>query len=198
MDNVRCSSDDDRIQDCYYVDETEENCETNEGAGVICHAHGINLLYSAGGYSYYSVAVAEGVTLVEGAVAQTCSEAGLEAVCSGPTDCRWTDTNYCLVTPLSDDCHNPLGPIAGAICDQSRMSENNTTGTATGTGAGQGESGRQRSQQCEETEGLFSYMNDWAGGSDCGNVEGIWCADGSNYVAGQNGAEYFAYCALQL
>ena len=68
------------------------------------------LLYSADGYEYYKVPVKSGERLVEGKVAETCraAEQGLEAVCSGNTDCKYTDTNYCSVTPLSTNCGNPM------------------------------------------------------------------------------------------
>ena len=53
--------------------------------------------------------VKPGVRLVEGAVSQTCAEAGLKAVCSGPVGCEYTDTEKCLVTPLSStSCGNPM------------------------------------------------------------------------------------------
>ena len=57
--------------------------------------------------------------------------------------------------------------------------------------------GRSDVASCDEVERLFSYMTDF-GGKECGNVAGSWCASGSDYVAGGNGAEYFAYCAEQL
>ena len=66
------------------------------------------LLHSAEGYSYYKVPVAEGVRLVEGAVADTCEEAGMRAVCLGDTDCPYTDTTKCDVTRLSSDCEFPM------------------------------------------------------------------------------------------
>ena len=36
MDNVDCSSNDNSIQDCFYKDDTNENCGASQGAGVYC------------------------------------------------------------------------------------------------------------------------------------------------------------------
>ena len=74
------------------------------------------------------------------------------------------------------------------MCDQSRSYENTTEAV------GGAVAGARSHDWCDELEGLFSYMNNWFGG-ECGNVAGTWCAEGNNYVAGENGAEYFAYCA---
>ena len=50
-----------------------------------------------------------GDRLVEGKVPETCEAAGLQAVCTGPDDgCQHTDTNKCMVTPLSTYCINPM------------------------------------------------------------------------------------------
>ena len=37
IDNIACGSNVSTIQDCSYEDETTEDCEAEEGAGVICH-----------------------------------------------------------------------------------------------------------------------------------------------------------------
>ena len=66
------------------------------------------VLYSDGDYEYYKVPVKEGVRMVEGAVSDTCQEAGLRAVCPGPGECRYTDTDRCQLTPLSTDCGWPM------------------------------------------------------------------------------------------
>ena len=57
---------------------------------------------------YYKVPVRKGVKLVEGAVADTCEEEGMRAVCLGDTDCPYTDTTKCDVTRLSSDCEFPM------------------------------------------------------------------------------------------
>ena len=46
--------------------------------------------------------------MVEGAVSDTCQEAGLRAVCPGPGECHYTDTDRCQLTPLSTDCGWPM------------------------------------------------------------------------------------------
>ena len=66
------------------------------------------LLYTARGYKYYKVPVRNGTRLEEGRVAEACAEAGLEAVCSGPASCKYSDTDKCHVTPLSTNCNNPM------------------------------------------------------------------------------------------
>ena len=66
------------------------------------------LLYSGRGYKYYKVPVKNGTRLEEGRVAEACAEAGLEAVCSGPASCKYSDTDKCSVTPLSTNCNNPM------------------------------------------------------------------------------------------
>ena len=66
------------------------------------------LLHTDRGYKYYKVPVGQGVRLTEGRVSETCAEAGLRAVCSGPQSCKYTDTSKCLVTPLSTNCNNPM------------------------------------------------------------------------------------------
>ena len=66
------------------------------------------LLYSDGGYNYYKVPVPHGSRMREGRVSETCIDAGLRAVCSGPVSCKYTDTARCLVTPLSTNCNNPM------------------------------------------------------------------------------------------
>ena len=40
MDNVVCFNEDKTLQDCSYTDETQENCGSDEGAGVNCLYYG--------------------------------------------------------------------------------------------------------------------------------------------------------------
>ena len=53
------------------------------------------------GYKYYKVPVADGQRLVAGKTVETCAAAGLRAVCRGYASYTYTDTNFCLVSPLS-------------------------------------------------------------------------------------------------
>ena len=123
------------------------------------------LLYANGGYDYYRVPILSGTRLLEGVVADTCKAAGMEAVCAGPSSCKYTSSR-CLVTPLSMDC-SALRPIAGRICHVVDP------------------------RQCKEMDGLFSYMNDYSGG-EAGVVGGTWLAQGKSYVSGEK--TYYAYC----
>ena len=80
----------------------------NTNTLYVCFSVNQTLLYTEEGYNYYKVPVADGQRLVEGKVPETCAKAGLRAVCSGPVSCRYTDTSKCFVTPLSNDCSNPM------------------------------------------------------------------------------------------
>ena len=66
--------------------------------------------------------VKPGERLLEGKVAETCRAAGqgLEAVCSGPRNCQFTDTNYCILTPLSTICIQPMLVITEGRCRKKR------------------------------------------------------------------------------
>ena len=123
------------------------------------------LLYANGGYDYYRVPILSGTRLLEGVVADTCKAAGMEAVCAGPSSCKYTSSR-CLVTPLSMDC-SALRPIAGRICHVVDP------------------------RQCKEMDGLFSYMNDYYYG-EAGAVGGTWLAGGKSYVSGEK--TFYAYC----
>ena len=81
-------------------------------------------MYNDTEYEYFKVSVLNGTKLVKGAVPNTCKLGihifccvwkicfllflvDMKAVCSGPTDCQFTDEN-CVITPLSSNCHNPM------------------------------------------------------------------------------------------
>ena len=49
--------------------------------------------------------------------------------------------------------------------------------------------------QCEQLEGVFSYMKDWGKG-ECGAVNGYWCVSGK-YLVSDSDTTYYAYCVLQ-
>ena len=51
---------------------------------------------------------------------------------------------------------------------------------------------------CDPMEGLFNYMHEWSGG-ECGNVNGLTCAKGNEFVAGTEEEEmYYGYCAKEM
>ena len=147
------------------------------------------LLYTGSGYAYYKVPVKHGEKLVEGKVPETCAMAGLQAVCSGPDGCEYTDTEKCLVTPLSTDCGNPMfvshnnhinivihnqtihrRPLSNVLCNKADLTK------------------------CGLLEGLFNYMKNWLG-SEYGKVGSI--VIGNNHMAGPD-KPLFAYCAKKL
>ena len=104
---------------------------------------------------------------MEGVVVDTCKEAGMEAVCAGPSSCSYSSSK-CLVTPLSTDCNYPLKPIFSTISFK--------TDTA-----------------AEELQGVFTYMNHWSGGESC-YVGESFNVRGNTYEAGEE--TYYAYCVL--
>ena len=65
-------------------------------------------LYADSSFEYYKVRVSNGITLVEGSVAETCKAVGMQAVCSGVSGCKYVDTSMCLMTSLSQDCSSPM------------------------------------------------------------------------------------------
>ena len=54
------------------------------------------------------MAVDNGTRLTEGKVSETCEAAGMRAVCSGPSSCKYTNVAKCVITPLSSNCNNPM------------------------------------------------------------------------------------------
>ena len=128
------------------------------------------LLFGSDDYNYYKVPVASGTRLIEGVVADTCKEAGLDAVCAGDASCSFT-SNRCMDTPLSIGCNQNtlLQPITEQIC--------NVTDP----------------RKCHELDRLFLYTNDWVD-SEAGVVGPTKPAQGKYYAAGDN--DTFAYCVV--
>ena len=56
----------------------------------------------------HQVIVDNGTRLTEGKVSETCEAAGMRAVCSGPSSCKYTNVAKCVITPLSSNCNNPM------------------------------------------------------------------------------------------
>ena len=136
------------------------------------------LLHTDSQYKYYKVPVSNGTRLREGKMADTCEEMAMKAVCSGPSDCKFSSSR-CQVTPLSTNCLNPLYPLSKVLCSGSNP------------------------PNCPQTEGLFSFMSNWFGG-ECGRVGKSWCAKGDDFEAGALESSsgkvglYYAYCARAL
>jgi len=132
---------------------------------------GSKLYYEENGAKYYGIPVAEGTTLTEGVVPDTCDAVGMKAVCTGDSSCRYYSAR-CQVVDLEDftsSCGNPMWGLAKKLCGGNTMPRN-----------------------CPEMNGLFNYMKDWAG-SECGVVNGTWCVSGKNYTP-DNPPYYYAYC----
>merc|ERR1711976_98594 len=133
-------------------------------------------LYNDTEYEYFKVSVLNGTKLLKGAVSDTCKQVDMKAVCSGPTECKHTD-EHCVITPLSNDCNNPMKPLSKILCD------------------GKCPKG------CSKFDRVFSYMAEW-GGEECGSVGGRYCANGRSYTSGEivqgESQTYFGYCAKEL
>jgi len=145
--------------------------ETNTCNGANCTSlvHGTTVIHTADGYRYYKVKFLPGTSITESAVATTCEGVNLKAVCSGPTDCQYTDTTKCMVTKLSTDCSNPLKPLSKAICSGSGPAD------------------------CPEIDGVFSYLKGYFRGP-CGVLDGEYCTWGPQQVSTEE-KPLFAYCA---
>ena len=128
-------------------------------------------MYEADGHRYFKVLVPHGVKLLAESVSNACQANGLEAVCFGPSGCKY-NSESCLATPMNQhtSCGNGgLNPISRLICDGSDA------------------------RDCPKTNNMFSYMLNWAGNSACGNVNGVHCAMGNVYVSDAK-KPYYAFC----
>jgi len=138
--------------------------------------YGIQKLYSDNEFSYYKVPVSNGTKLVLGTVSITCAKVGMKAVCSGPEGCSYYSAS-CVVTPLSSDCSNPMGPLSRIICEGKNPN------------------------MCSKLDGVFSHMAKWSGG-ECGSVDGSHCVVGRDYTSGEmrKGRKriYYGYCAKRI
>ena len=68
----------------------------------------VSLSYQVSIMYLHQVAVDNGTRLTEGKVSETCEAAGMRAVCSGPSSCKYTNVAKCVITPLSSNCNNPM------------------------------------------------------------------------------------------
>jgi len=156
--------------------EAEVGCKGGDEEGPVSSPlppllPGYKLYYEENGAKYYGIPVAEGTTLTEGVVPDTCDAVGMKAVCTGDSSCRYYSAR-CQVVDLEDftsSCGNPMWGLAKKLCGGNTMPRN-----------------------CPEMNGLFNYMKDWAG-SECGVVNGTWCVSGKNYTP-DNPPYYYAYC----
>ena len=51
-------------------------------------------------------------------------------------------------------------------------------------------------KQCPEIDNMFVFMHGWGDNSELGVVGNTYYAQGKNYVSGEGGQHYFAYCVL--
>ena len=129
-----------------------------------------------------------GDRLEEGKVSETCTKAGLRAVCPGPDDCRYNNNTDCLLTPLSQDCYNPMSVI--------RAEDILLTDLPTPRYQLAEKLCNTKPKNCPQMEGLFSYMKNWPGG-ECGKVGHSFCARGKNLVSSSE-TTYYGYCVLKI
>merc|ERR1719244_777781 len=103
---------------------------------------GYKLYYEENGAKYYGIPVAEGTTLTEGVVADTCDAVGMRAVCAGDSSCRYYSAR-CQVVDFEPMCGSPMWGLAKKLC------------------------GHPNPRNCPEMNGLFNYMRGYSGG-ECG------------------------------
>jgi len=125
-------------------------------------------IYEDDAFEYCKVGVKPGTKLSDGAVAETCKEVGMSAVCPGDEKCKYSSPD-CLVTSLSKKCYAPMYPLSRKVC------------------------GGRSPKDCPALSGVFSTMAGLSGG-ECGVVGNTWCAKGKDITA-TSARQYYAYCA---
>jgi len=128
---------------------------------------GSKLYYEEDGAKFYGIPVAEGTTLREGVVADTCEAVGMRAVCNAASGCNYHSAR-CQVVDFEASCGNAMLGLAKKLCGGSTNPRN-----------------------CPEINGLFNDMKGWLG--ECGVVDGSWCVQGRSHTSG-NPSVYYAYC----
>ena len=129
---------------------------------------GSKLYYEEDGAKFYGIPVAEGSTLREGVVAETCEAVGMRAVCIGASGCTYY-SGRCQVVDFESSCGNGMWGLAKKLCGGDTYPRN-----------------------CPEMNGLFNDMKGWSGG-ECGVMEDSWCAHGNRFTSGKPSV-YYAYC----
>merc|ERR1712025_1142361 len=126
------------------------------------------LLYEADGRSFYKTPVPYGVTLVEGAVADTCEKIGLKPSCYGPSGNQY-NSERCVVTKLKGGYNGWIHrDLAKILCNEMDAGK------------------------CSKLNYLFFYMKNWGNG-ECGAVDGVRCANGKDHTSTQE-KPYYALC----
>ena len=127
-------------------------------------------LFTSDNFNYYKVEVSNGLQMTTDTVVDTCQAAGLRAVCPGPSSCGHSNPT-CYATPLTPDRCEYLNAVSDHMC--------NTTDA----------------KRCPAIDNMFVMMNNnWDGRGASGVVGNQYLAHGKNYVSGEGGQSYFAYC----
>ena len=100
----------------------------------------------------------------------TCKAAGMHAVCPGSSTCGY-NSDKCLVTPLSSPGCPYLTSLSQHLCNYGPT-------------------------QCPEIDGIFVHMHNWGTLGAFGVVGNKNGAYGKDYVSGNDGQTYFAFCFL--
>jgi len=145
--------------------EADVGCKGGDEEGE--EKEGYKLYYEEDGVKFYGIPVAEGTTLREGVVPDTCESVGMRAVCAGDSSCRFYNERCQVVDLESSHCDDTMSGLAKKLC-----------GGIPG--------------DCPEMEGLFAYVKGWGSG-ECGVVNGRWCVKGDSRRSG-NPYIYYAYC----
>merc|ERR1711892_763091 len=122
---------------------------------------GSKLYLEENGRKFYGVPIADGTTLVEGAVADTCDAAGMRAVCVGDSSCERSSAR-CQVVDFEvavHRCGNAMWGLSKKLC-----------------------SGKYP-RDCPQMDGLFNYMKGYSDYGDVGVVSGKWYALGKDYTS---------------
>ena len=94
----------------------------------------------------------------------------MHAVCPGSSSCQ-QNTPRCFVTPLSTPGCSYLDSLSEKMCNYGP-------------------------KQCPEIDNMFVFMHGWGDNSELGVVGNTYYAQGKNYVSGEGGQHYFAYCVI--
>jgi len=139
------------------------------GFGTTTPVKGSKLYYEENGAKFYGIPVAEGTTLTEGVVADTCDAVGMKAVCNGDSSCRFSSARCQVVDFEASGCGDAMWGLAKKICG-----------------------GNTWPSECPQLNYLFNYMKYWYGG-EYGVANGTWGASGNMHTSG-NPSVYYAYC----
>ena len=141
------------------------------------------LLHTDPSFDYYKVKVAPGTRMEHRATA-ICAEAGMKAVCSGPSSCyNHNNGGKCVHTPLEDVNNAQCGYPMSVGCLPLKSQNNSRILFRRGLGLVLCPS--KATKQCAQLDRLFSDMPVGKTG-DCGIVEGYYCSWWGNLMTSPN------------